>query len=233
MKVKTKNLLMNATWLAAMVSAPLVGIAIGNGAVQALAIQPSPVPVLMEEPEPDEGQRVNPRAAAAIRHIPKRLVYHLSGGYPGYAPPQYHATACMPQRLVQRLSPEQVGEHIYQANTGSVGVALACGYGSVYIGPGRELRGGVLPVRQQEEDAAAYGAEVALKYRIDLAGRSQLANGLWVPNLGEHHDFAVLMGYASLRNDMGKALMDRIRSKIKWYEEGKKSGRLKFEFIKP
>lgn len=191
--------------LAGAAHAPLVAVTVEQG----------------EAPEPDPGQvwPPDPSLAQAVWVAPKGIAFHVSAGSRTQVHPQYHLTAVGDARRVVRSLPDTTpGAHVYGANSGTVGLSLACGAGSTYTAaPAFELRGGVQPLPRQVEDLAAAAAEVCLKWALDPDGVRVLPNGQPVLVLATHRDYAVAGGYAAHRFDPGGQFAAQLRTKARWY----------------
>lgn len=215
--------------------APLARVLVPDASA---ATAPPPPTVILgaEAAEPDQGQAwpPDPSLARAVWVRPAGEVFHVSAGSRTQAHPQYHLTAVGDARRIVRMLPDTTpGAHVYGANSGTVGLALACGSGSTYsAAPAFDLVGGVQPLPQQVEDLAAAAAEVAFKWRLDLGGTRRLANGAVVPVLGTHRDYAVAGGYGADRFDPGGALAKALRSKALWYHRALKRGARKAAWVR-
>lgn len=195
------------------------------------------MPLGLGEPaEPDPGQAwpPDPTLARSAWVRPAGLALHVTAGGPSGVFPHYHLTAVADARRVVRSLPDTTpGAHVYGANSGTVGLALACGYGSTYgPAPTFDLKGGVQPAARQIEDLAAVAAEVALKWRLDLSGTRRLPSGAAVPVLGTHRDYALAGGYGGARFDPGGNLAAQLRAKARWYFTTTKAGKRRAQWVK-
>lgn len=174
-----------------------------------------------EAPQPDPGQEWPPRTDVAFTSVmqPEALAYHISVGGLSQVFPQYHRNVVGDSRRIVTMLPDTaLGAHVAGANTGTIGISLSCGFGASY-GPGPlfELRGGVQPIPQQIEDAAALGAELALKWKMNVKGTRLVCGGKRVPVIGTHYEYASPCGYAGWRYDPGGNLAKQLRAKFSWY----------------
>lgn len=219
------------TWYAAFGSS-LQGMAMSpTGDTGAAGVQ-----VVDEGPEPDPGQAwpPDPSLTQAPWVRPQGLAFHVTAGGRLAAFGHYHINAVADARRIVRTLPDTTpGAHVYRANSGTVGLALACGAGSIYsAAPAFDLRGGVQPTPQQVEDLAAVAAEVCAKWGLDPEGKRRLNIGAVVPVLGTHRDYALAGGYGADRFDPGGALAKALRSKAIWYHRALKRGARKAAWVR-